>query len=122
MESKGRETSCNSWNGRKEGFHSRPTISASGELLPMQTIYFGQTTVSSPSKKAAQYDEAAAFGFKFEPSKSETYWSTQATMRSLANDTIAPYFDKKKDSRSRNAHFGRLTIGQSTDPKIFSAG
>jgi hypothetical protein len=80
----------------KRAFTLVPTISASGELLPMQTIYFGQTTASCPSKKAALYDEPQHLGFKFEPSKSGTYWSTQATMKSLVNDIIAPYFDRKK--------------------------
>jgi hypothetical protein len=80
----------------KRAFTLVPTISASGELLPMQTIYFGQTTASCPSKKAVLYDEAQRLGFKFEPSKSGTYWSTQATMKSLVNDIIAPYFNSKK--------------------------
>jgi hypothetical protein len=82
----------------KRAFTLVPTISASSELLPMQAIYFCQMTVSCPSKKAAQYDEAAALGFKFELSKSGTYCSMQATMRSLINDIIAPYFDKKKET------------------------
>jgi hypothetical protein len=82
----------------KRAFTLVPIISASGGLLPMQTIYFGQMAVSCPSKKAAQYDEAAALGFKFEPSKSGTYWSMQATMRSLVNDIIVPYLDKKKET------------------------
>jgi hypothetical protein len=82
----------------KRAFTLIPTISASGELLPMQTIYFSQTTVSCPSKKAEQYDEAAALRFKFKPSKSGTYWSMQATMRLLINNVIAPYFDKKKET------------------------
>jgi hypothetical protein len=62
----------------------------------MQTVYFGQTSASCPSKRLAQYDEAECLGFKFEPSKSGTYWSTQATMKSLVNNIIALYFDAKK--------------------------
>jgi hypothetical protein len=42
----------------KRAFTLVPTISASGELLPMQTVYFGQTSTSCPSKRLAQYDEA----------------------------------------------------------------
>jgi hypothetical protein len=80
----------------KRAFTLVPTISASGELLPMQTVYFGQTSASCPSKRLAQYDKAERLGFKFEPSKSGTYWSTQATMKSLVNDIIALYFDAKK--------------------------
>jgi hypothetical protein len=81
----------------KRAFTLVPTISASGELLPMQAIFFGQTSASCPSKASARYGDANALGFKFEPSKSGTYWSTQATMKSLVNDIIAPYFDRKKE-------------------------
>jgi hypothetical protein len=34
--------------------------------------------------------------FKMVPSKTGTYWSTEATMESLVDETIAPYFDKTK--------------------------
>jgi hypothetical protein len=76
-----------------------PTISASGELLPMQAIFFGQMTASCPHTGAGRYEEAKKLGFKFEPSssKSGTYWSTQATMKSLVNDIIFSYFDSKKE-------------------------
>jgi hypothetical protein len=80
----------------KRAFTLVPSISASGELLPMQTIFHGQTYASCPSKKARRRAEAEEHGFKFEPSHSHTYRSTQATMQSLVNDIIAPYFDKKK--------------------------
>jgi hypothetical protein len=81
----------------KRVFTLVPTILASGELLPMQTIYFGQMATSYPNKKAPLYDEAKHQGFEFEPLKSETYWSMQATMKSLVNNIIAPYFDGKKE-------------------------
>jgi len=81
----------------KRAFTLVPSISASGELLPMQAIFYGQTTASCPSKGARCYTEAVDEGFRFEPSKSHTYWSTQATMRSLVIDIIAPYFNKKKE-------------------------
>jgi DDE superfamily endonuclease len=81
----------------KRAFTLVPSISASGELLPMQTIFHGQTTASCPSKGARRYNEVLEYGFKFEPSQSYTYWSTQATMQSLVIDIIAPYFDKKKE-------------------------
>jgi hypothetical protein len=73
------------------------SISTSGELLPMQTIFFGQTEASCPNKGAHCYAEAEKRGFKFEPSHSTTYWSTQAMMWSLMNDIIVTYFNKKKD-------------------------
>jgi len=81
----------------KRAFTLVPSISASGELLPMQTIFFGQTISSCPSKGARGYSEAENLGFKFEPSRSHTYWSTQATMQLLVNNIIAPYFDRQKE-------------------------
>jgi hypothetical protein len=81
----------------KRAFTLVPSISASGELLPMQTIFHGKTSASCPSKGARRYNEAKDQGFKFEPSQSHTYWSTQATMQLLVNDIIAPYFDRKKE-------------------------
>jgi hypothetical protein len=80
----------------KQAFTLVPSISASGELLPIQTIFHGQTTTSCPSPRAHHYTEADQRGFKFEPLLTHTYWSTQATMKSLVNDMIAPYFDAKK--------------------------
>jgi hypothetical protein len=81
----------------KRAFTLVPSISASGELLPMQTIFHGQTTASCPSKGTRCYNEALEHGFKFEPSQLHTYWSTQATMQSLVIDIIAAYFDRKKE-------------------------
>lgn len=80
----------------KRAFTLVPSISATGELLPMQTIFHGKTSVSCPSKSARRYKEAERLGFKFEPSCSGTYWSTQATMKLLVDDIIAPYFNRKK--------------------------
>ena len=80
----------------KRAFTLVPSISASGKLLPMQTIFHGQTSASCPSKQERCYTEAEEQGFKFEPSRSHTYWSTQATMQLLVNGIIAPYFDQKK--------------------------
>lgn len=45
-----------------------PSISASGELLLMQTIFHGQTSASCPNKGSWCYSEAMGQGFKFEPS------------------------------------------------------
>lgn len=73
-----------------------PSSSASGELLPFQAIFFGKTAESCPQHSARNYDRAVLLGFKFEPSRSKTYWSTQATMVLLVTDIIAPYFDRQK--------------------------
>jgi hypothetical protein len=75
---------------KKRTFTLVPSISASGELLPMQTIFHGQTSASCPSKQARHYTEAEEQGFKFEPSHSHIYWSMQATMQLLVNGIIAP--------------------------------
>lgn len=78
----------------KRAFTLLPSISASSELFPMQTIFHCQTNASCPSTGARRYAEAKGLGFKFEPS--HTYWSTQATMKSLVDEIIAPYFDARK--------------------------
>jgi len=80
----------------KRAFTLVPSISASGVLLPMQAIFMGKTSASCPSPKAPSYREALAEGYVMLPSKSSTYWSTQATMRALVDTIIAPYFDKTK--------------------------
>ncbi|THU96552.1 hypothetical protein K435DRAFT_664194 [Dendrothele bispora CBS 962.96] len=80
----------------KRAFTLVPSISASGEALPMQAIYRGQTLQSCPSKGAAAYREAKELGFLLEPSCTDTYWSTIETMKSLVNKIIAPYFESKK--------------------------
>ncbi|KIY48159.1 hypothetical protein FISHEDRAFT_11070, partial [Fistulina hepatica ATCC 64428] len=80
----------------KRAFTLVPSISASGEILPLQAIYQGTTNKSCPSPNSPRYDEALALGFHFLPSKTATYWSTLETMKQLVNDIIAPYFDRQK--------------------------
>ncbi|THU88986.1 hypothetical protein K435DRAFT_678877 [Dendrothele bispora CBS 962.96] len=80
----------------KRAFTLVPSISASGEVLPFQAIFLGGTAASCPSNSSPYYREAMQLGFKLEPSKTKTYWSTQNTMKSLVNDIIAPYFERKK--------------------------
>ncbi|KAJ3979732.1 hypothetical protein F5890DRAFT_1575908 [Lentinula detonsa] len=80
----------------KRAFTLVPSISASGELLPFQAIFQGATPVSCPSRNAPSYAEAQHLGFQLEPSKSDTYWSTIDTMKSLINSIITPYFERKK--------------------------
>jgi hypothetical protein len=60
----------------KRAFTLVPSISASGNLLPMQMIFHGQTTASCPSTGARWYSEAKEKRFRFEPSHTHTYWST----------------------------------------------
>ncbi|KAE9391638.1 hypothetical protein BT96DRAFT_742201, partial [Gymnopus androsaceus JB14] len=80
----------------KRAFTLVPSISASGDVLPMQAIYSGGTKASCLSSKADHYEEAQKLGFLLEPSCTDTYWSTIETMKSLVNKVIAPYFDSKK--------------------------
>jgi hypothetical protein len=80
----------------KRAFTVVVSISNSGELLPFQAIYQGYTAKTCPSKSAKDYDAAKAAGFRFEFSKSKTYWSTHETMHDLVDEIIAPYFAKQK--------------------------
>jgi len=82
----------------KQAFMLVPLISASGVLLPMQVVFVGKADASRPNAKAPAYDEAIKLGFKMVPSKTATYWSTEATMESLVNKMIAPYFNKTKEN------------------------
>ena len=74
-----------------------PSISASGDLLLMQAIFVGKTTGLCSSPDAPRYDEAVKLGYTMLPSKTSTYWSTEATMEKLVDDIIAPYFDCMKE-------------------------
>lgn len=82
----------------KRAFTLVPSISASGDVLPMQAIYFGKTPTSCPSKSSPLYAESQELGLRLLPSKSKTYWSTQATMRDLVDNIIAPYFESQKET------------------------
>lgn len=80
----------------KRAFTLVPTITASGEVLPMQAIFFGKTTDSCPKPHAKCYDEAQKLNFQLQPSETDMYWSTLKTMQDLVNNIIAPYFDATK--------------------------
>jgi hypothetical protein len=80
----------------KRAFTLVPSISASGEPLSMQAIYAGKSYASCPGPNAAYYDQAIALGIKIKFSNTKTYWSTQQTMKDLADEIIAPYLDEKK--------------------------
>jgi len=80
----------------KQAFTLVPSISASGILLPMQVVFVRKTDTSCLNAKAPAYDEAIKLRFKMVLLKTGTYWSTEATMESLVNEVIAPYFDKTR--------------------------
>jgi hypothetical protein len=68
----------------------------SGELLPFQAIYQGYSSRSCPSESAPDYDVATAAGFRFEFSKTKTYWSTHKTMHSFVEKILVPYLSEQK--------------------------
>lgn len=80
----------------KRAFTVVLSLSNSGVLLSFQVIYSGASSQSCPQKSADKYNKAIGAGFKFEPSMTSTYWSMQATMRSLVKDIIQPYFSSQK--------------------------
>ncbi|KAH7902964.1 hypothetical protein BJ138DRAFT_974566, partial [Hygrophoropsis aurantiaca] len=65
----------------KRAFTVMVSVSNSGTLLPFQTIFQGATTRSCPNPSGKDYEQAKAAGFRFEPSETATYWSTQKTMQ-----------------------------------------
>ncbi|KAF8120186.1 hypothetical protein EV363DRAFT_1112668, partial [Boletus edulis] len=64
----------------KRAFTAVISVSCCGRLLPPQLIYQGATSKSCPRPTAAHYNECVSSGFRFECSKTDTYWSTQETM------------------------------------------
>jgi hypothetical protein len=62
----------------------------------MQAIFMGKTDASCPSRNDPAYAEAAHLGFPMLPSKSNTYQSTQTTMRPLVDEIISRYFNSTK--------------------------
>ncbi|KIK74593.1 hypothetical protein PAXRUDRAFT_789527, partial [Paxillus rubicundulus Ve08.2h10] len=83
---------------KKQAFTTVVSVSCSGKLLPLQLIYQGSTTKSCPQSTAPCYDKCISHGFVFEFSKTDTYWSTQETMKLLVNNIIVSYFDAEKDT------------------------
>jgi hypothetical protein len=80
----------------KRAFTLVPSISASGVLLPMQSVFNGKTGLSCPAPSAKRYDEAIALGYSIVPSMTSTYWSNHDTMHRLVNEIITPYFEATK--------------------------
>jgi hypothetical protein len=80
----------------KRAFIAVVSALCSRKLLPLQLIYQGATTKSCPQSTAPCYEECVSHSFRFEFSKTDTYWSTQETMESLVDKVIAPYFDAEK--------------------------
>jgi hypothetical protein len=73
------------------------SVSNDGTLLPIQTIYKGLSSASTPSKNSPSHTEASDAGFLFEYSNMKTYWSTQATMQNFVNKILVPYPTSQKE-------------------------
>ncbi|KAJ7304728.1 hypothetical protein DFH08DRAFT_639352, partial [Mycena albidolilacea] len=80
----------------KRAFTLVPSISASGVLLPIQSVFSGRTAASCPSPASNRYREAVELQYSMVPSLTATYWSNHDTMHLLVNLIIAPYFEAKK--------------------------
>ncbi|KAG9121183.1 hypothetical protein FRC07_002967 [Ceratobasidium sp. 392] len=76
----------------KRAFTLLVAAALSGDLLPMQAIYGGQTARSLPDHDAPGCSEARRLGFLLDYSGLGTYWSTQATMQRFVSEILAPYF------------------------------
>ncbi|KAF8888501.1 hypothetical protein CPB85DRAFT_1231780 [Mucidula mucida] len=80
----------------KRAFTLVPSISASGDVLPMQAIFLGKSTGSCPTKSSPLYAESQKLGLRLLPFRTTTYWLTHGTMHDLVDKIIAPYFDGQK--------------------------
>jgi hypothetical protein len=81
----------------KRSFTLNVGISMSGEALPFQAMFSGQTSWSLPSTSTPKYTEVTEnLHFRFLPTKTENHWSTQATMELYVHEILAPYFEKHR--------------------------
>ena len=71
-------------------------VTMDGTALPFQVIFKGKTTASCPSPNSPCYDESIELGFKYEPSKTDTYWSNQETMLKYYREILVPHFLERK--------------------------
>ena len=109
----------------KRAFTAIVSVLCSGKLPPLQMVYQGSTTKSCPQPTPAHYNECISHRFQFECLKTDTYWSTHATMESLVNNIIVPYFEAEKkglDFLWSKRLSGRLTYGQYITQKNSSHG
>ncbi|TFY77878.1 hypothetical protein EWM64_g6135 [Hericium alpestre] len=83
----------------KRAFTLMVGVTASGYVLPFQAIYKGKTILSLPVKAKSDrnsWTRAHELDFCFEPSGTETYWSTITTMKSYVDNILAPYFTRAR--------------------------
>lgn len=81
----------------KRAFTLMVTLAQSGQLLPFQAIYSGKDPRRSlPKPSSPGYNDAIAFGIRFEVSGNESHWATQASMQNWMNFIVVPYFEDQK--------------------------
>ncbi|KAJ7027040.1 hypothetical protein C8F04DRAFT_1295668, partial [Mycena alexandri] len=80
----------------KRAFTLVVSVAADGSCVPWQVIYKGSSPRSRPDAWARGHKELTDLGFQFVSSGIDTYWANQATMKFLADNVIAPYFERKK--------------------------
>jgi hypothetical protein len=68
----------------KRAFTLVPSISASGVLLPIQSVFSGRTAASCPSPASNRYREAVELQYSMVPLLTATYWSNHDTMHYLS--------------------------------------
>jgi hypothetical protein len=69
-----------------------PTLSASGDVLPAQTIWGGKTKKSQPTETA----QARARKAGWDITQTVTHWSTLRTMKDLVTKILVPWVDKTR--------------------------
>ncbi|THU76845.1 hypothetical protein K435DRAFT_824490 [Dendrothele bispora CBS 962.96] len=85
----------------KRAFTVNVSVALDGSVLPFQAIYTGKTSLSCPSPLSPAYDDTKSYGFRFEPSGTNTYWSNHEMMHSYVDNILAPYFERVKAAAKR---------------------
>ena len=86
----------------KRSFTIMVGVSMSGDVLPFQVMYAGQTLGSCPdvsdpkSPFKAANDEAKHLRFRFEPTKSSKHWSNIMTMQKYVQHVLVAYFNEQR--------------------------
>lgn len=90
----------------KRAFTIMVGISMSGDVLPFQVIYTGQTVTSLPkldepgSVYKTANDEAKRLKFRFEPG-GKKHWSNMSTMKDYVTHILAAYFNTQRTRLGR---------------------
>ncbi|KAL1939409.1 hypothetical protein VTO73DRAFT_9965 [Trametes versicolor] len=86
----------------KRAFTLMVGVCLNGEALPFQAIYQGSDLKKSlPRADTRGHADADTAGFRFELSRTRTYWSTFGTMKTYVIFILGPYFDKWREFHGR---------------------